>query len=110
MKALYIIAYCMLVAAIACQLNSLRHAGHSAMGLAKAASVGEAESVAARQEADADARRCDRYALAGIVLAALGVVLWVGCWTAGKRVNKRLTPVWLVVLLIAYAALFVMRV
>ena len=110
MKALYVIACCVLVAAIACQLNSLRHAAHSMTVLAKAASVGEAESVAAKQEADADARDCDRSSLAGMVLAALGVVLWIGSWAAGRQHNKRLTHVWMLVLLIAYAALFVMRV
>ncbi len=105
MKALYIIACCMFIAAIACQLNALRHAGQAATVLAKAVSADESGRAAANQEADASGRIHRKYSVAGMSAALLGAASWVGSWTEGRRTTRRLTPVWPLVLLIAYVML-----
>jgi hypothetical protein len=105
MKALYIIACCMFLAAIACQLKALGHAGHSTTVLAEAASLDESGRAMARQQADASLRIATTYSLAGVVTAGLGIALWAGSRIRGRRATGRLTPVCPLVLLIAYVML-----
>ncbi len=105
MKALYIIACCMFIAAIACQVNASRHVGDALAVRAKALSADESGRAVAKQEGDASLAIAKKYTLAGAYAAVLGIVLWVGSWIKGRRTARRLTPVWPLVLLIAYVML-----
>ena len=110
MKALYVLACCSFLAAILCDLCAKRQFSASAVGVARSVALGEPEQASARQEADAARHTGSGLALAGLFAAGLGVASWAVSMVQAVRLGKRLTPVIPLILLIAYAMLYLLMV
>ena len=104
MKALYLLASCLLVAAIVACLCGKGYYSKAAQTIAIAytASQGQVAHELAEKRAHAAIDTGRSYEGAGLVLAALGLVSWVQSWIKSKAMGRRLTPVPLVILLIVY--------
>jgi hypothetical protein len=106
MKALYLLASCLLVAAIVACLCGKGYYSKAAqtIAIAYSANQGQAARELAQERAHAAIGTGHCYEGAGLGLAALGLVSWVQSWIKSKVMGRRLTPVPLVTLLVLYLA------
>ena len=108
MKILYILACCLLVSAVALDISGKNQYSFSARGRARSLKAQPAEQERIKQESQAALAIGNRLALAGMVAAVGGLVLWIASAIVGRMQERRLTPVLPLVLLAAYVLLFFM--
>jgi hypothetical protein len=105
MKTLYILAWCMFVAAIVLDFCGKTFYSRAATGMARATMIDQEERLPAIEEAHAAARSADCFAWAGMIFAGLGLVFWVASMVKGKNIT--LIPF---LLFVAYIMLFLLMV
>ena len=103
MKALYLLAWCLVIAAIVACLCGKGYYSKAAqtIALAYTASQGQAaRELAQKAQAAIGTGHC--YEGAGLGLAAVGLAFWLASWIKSKAMGRQLTPVPLVILFIMY--------
>ena len=102
MKALYVIACCLFLTAFASEWVSEDHYTTAMVAIAKSIGLTEAEQTKAKALSIVEVQVGNRYCLAGLFAAGLGVAAWIVSFTRGRREGRRLTPVIPLVLCVAY--------
>jgi hypothetical protein len=110
MKTLHIMACCLFLAAIVADFGGKSYYSTAATTLAKAVAAGRTDDATARVEANAALSTGNRLTSLGMVIATIGLAVWLTSIILGRRQGRRMSPVVPLVMFAAYVLLFLLMV
>ena len=106
MRILYIVACCLLMAAVVLDIAGKNRFSFAARCRAKSLMAEPPKEGRIKQESNAALAVGNRLATGGMVAAAGGLLVWIASAIVGRNQERRLTPVLPLGLLAAYVLLF----